>query len=277
LKASLEIQAKKSASKDFQFLIFTILAIVLAFALCYESYSFQAASGFNSLYALGSLIFWGAILALVFRFPLRKVTGSFSSFVAKRNGLAIFIVYMGIHLLVYGFILETIITTVSGASTGLTFQPYVGVFSELLTPASFGSILVSLFLYPNITLVILPFLGASLALYSIAMAGIIGVLVVTNIMKALDLRNVCSKMKKSTAFVAMPIIGVVGGASCCLSLPLFVSLLAPGVILSFPYEVAYYVTYFVFPPATVLALRLNLNSIDKISKKITRKSPDITK
>jgi hypothetical protein len=278
LKASLAIPAEgATTTRDYRFLTLALLGIVLAFAISYASYFVQSLSEFNSLYALGSLIFWIAILALVFRFALSSVARSFASYARSRSGIAIFAAYMSLHLLVYGFILETIITALTGTSTNLTLQPTVGIFASPLNPIGAESILVGYFIYPNLTLTILPFLIASLSLYSIAMALIIGVLVVTNIKRALDLKSECSRLKKSTAFVAMPLIGVVGGASCCLSLPLFVSLFAPAVTLSFSYQMAYYITYFLFPPATALALKLNLSSIDKVSKKITRRNPGIVK
>ena len=277
MKASLEIPSKSATSRRYRFLCIALIAIGSSFGISWASYSFQDVSGFNFLNALASLIFWIAIVGLIFRFPLNSVLKPFASYIRSKKGMVIFAAYMGVHLLVYGFILEAIIASLSGASATLIFEPFIGIFSSTLLPKSFGSILVGFFLSPNITLTIVPTIGASLALYSIAMALVIGVLVLTNVMKALELRNVCSRVRRSTAIAAMPIIGVIGGASCCLSLPLFVTLLAPAAIFSSSYQVAYYVTYFLFPSLTTLVLKLNLSSINKITKGISRQRPGIGK
>lgn len=268
----IENRSVKSSGSAYQFLGLALICFVASFALSYVSYFFQSLSGFNSSQALASFIFWTAILALALRFPLRSIVKSFAGYVRSMRGFLIFTAYLSVHLVVYGFILETIVASLYPAVVNFSLQPYLSISALPLRPIGPEGILLGFFVYPNVTLTILPFLGASLSLYSIVMAIIIGVLVTTNIKKAIELRDACSRLRKSSAFVALPVLGVVGGASCCLSLPLFITLFAPAAALSYSYQVAYYVTYFLFPPITALALTLNLSSINKISNRITTKA-----
>jgi hypothetical protein len=177
---------------------------------------------------------------------------------------------MSLHLLVYGFILETIVTTMIPAFGGFYVQPALSVSATPLSPFSIESVLANYFLTPSVGVDVPPYLSASLSLYSISMAIVIGILVETNIMKALELKNSYSLGRRSTAIVAVPLIGVIGGASCCLSLPVFIALIAlPASALVAPSAVlGYYMAYFFFPPATAFALKLNLDATSKISKKI---------
>ena len=117
-----------------------------------------------------------------------------------------------------------------------------------------------------------PIFEISLSVYSIAMAVIIGVLVQVNIMKTIEMKNSCSPRRKSSVYFALPIIGVVGGASCCLSLPIFVTLLAvPTVSLASPSIInAYFLTYLLFPPITAVILKLNLDSINRMIRALSR-------
>ena len=175
------------------------------------------------------------------------------------------------HLIVYGFILEGIVASAYPEYYSFPVKSAIVVTSVPIYPASFFDAFFGLFIYPNISLVIPPLFGASLSLYSIVMAVIIAILVVSSILKSIELKDVCSLRRKSTSFVIVPLIGVIGGASCCLSLPIFLALLAaPAAVLASPSLItAYYIAYFLFPLATVIALKLNLDVINKIGLKLT--------
>src|SRR5579863_8934539 len=178
-----------------------IIALIVSVGLGYEAYFFQAGasgSGLNPFEAFAALIFWGAIAALILLFPLRSIWKSFQSYVKTSIGAMIFVIYMCIHLLVYGFTLETILTSLAPATTtNIALQPYVSISAGVLSPPALQNILLSFFIYPNVTLLLSSFLLASLSLYSIAMAVVIGILVETNIMKAIELKGVCSRLRRS--------------------------------------------------------------------------------
>lgn len=261
----------KPVNRSQRVLGLAILGLVLSFFFSYLSYLYENISfGLNPYSALSSILFWISIVVLLVEFPLRQVSKLFERYVKSSRGLVIFILYMSLHLLVYGFILETIVTTMYPALVGFNVQPALSISATPLFPFSIQSVLGNFFLSPSIVIDVPPFLSASLSLYSIAMAVIIGILVETNIMKALEMKRSCSLGKRSTALVAVPLIGVIGGASCCLSLPIFISLIAlPVSALASPSVVlGYYIAYFLFPPATAFALKLNMDSINKISNKI---------
>lgn len=184
------------------------------------------------------------------------------------KGIFVYVVYTSLHLLVYGIILETIVASVYPSLWDVPVQAGAILSSQPLYPLNALTLLGNYFFNPNLIALVPPIFDVSLSLYSIAMAIIIGILVQVNIMRTIEFRNTCSLAWRSTTFLALPIIGVVGGASCCLSLPLFVTLLAaPTVSLASPSIIAaYFLTYFLFPPGTAVILKLNLDSINRIKR-----------
>ena len=236
--------------------------------ISYLSYFQALASPFNSSLAFSSLLFWGVILGLCFSFPLKRAIGAFLSYIKTVRGMTVYVVYTSLHLLVYGIILETIVASIYPSLWNVPVQGGLVLSSQPLYPLTTLTLLGNFFFNPNLATLVPPIFDISLSLYSIAMAIIIGILVQVNVMKTIELRNSCTTARKSTAFIALPIIGVVGGASCCLSLPLFVTLLAaPTVSLASPSIIgAYFLTYFLFPPGTAVILKLNLDSINRIKK-----------
>lgn len=263
------------------FFITISIAIALSLLLSYSAYFVtQPVSGFNPYQALASLIFWLATFFLLIQYPLKGVSNAFFSRTNRSPfGLAVFASYISVHLVVYGFILEGIVATLLPASYAfpVAYSSVISAF-PLYPPSALNSLL-SFFFYPSIAITIPPIFGLSLSLFSVVMAFLIAMLVVTNITKARELKNACTFRRKSTVFFVLPAIGVIGGASCCLSLPLFIAFLAaPAVVLSSPSMIAaYYVTYFLFPPATVVVLKLNLDSINRLFAKISAQNKTLPK
>ena len=251
-----------------------LFAIVASAIISYLSYFQPIYSPFNSYEAFASLLFWGAILGICFSIPLRKAAFEFLGYLKTVKGILIYVVYTSLHLIVYGFILEGIDAGFYPSVWGVPVQAGVVVSSQPLNPLSLVSLGADYFFNPNIVALVPPIFDVSLSVYSIVMAIIIGALVQVNIMKTIDMKKNCSLGRRSTVFLALPIIGVVGGASCCLSLPIFVTLLAvPTVSLATPSIIsAYFLTYLLFPPATAVILKLNLDSINRMMKALSRNS-----
>lgn len=249
-----------------------IVVSILVTGLASYGQFFTASIGvFNAYQAMISLVFWVLVLGFVLLFPLNKITHLFLGYLKSFKGFLIFASYLAVHLLVYGFILEGIVATVYPQYYAVPIKAAIVVTAVPIYPASFFDAFFGLFIYPNISAVIPPLFGASLSLYSIVMAVVIAILVVSSILKSMELKDLCSVRRKSTSFVLVPLFGVIGGASCCLSLPIFLALLAaPAALLASPSIItAYYIAYFLFPLATVIALKLNLDVIDRIGLKLT--------
>lgn len=255
---------------------FALLAVFTGILLSYLAYYAQqfASSGLNPIQLISSLLFWCGLLGLIFRYPLNGIVREIGTFFRSVLGFLTYVTYMSFHLILYGFILEGIVSSVSPVFYSFPVRASFAVSSSMLYPATFQNAVLGLFVFPDISLTIPPILEASLSLFSIAMAVIIGLLVEANIMKSIELKAACSRRKKSMTFFVLPVIGVVGGASCCLSLPIFIALLAsPATALASPsILLGYYATYFLFPPGTAVALKLNLNSMNNIATKIASHS-----
>ena len=65
--------------------------------------------------------------------------------------------------------------------------------------------------------------------------------------------------------VIFPALGIVLGASCCLSVPILVTVAAPSAAVLSSSLWLYDATYFLFPPAAVILLYLNLYSVGRIT------------
>ena len=74
---------------------------------------------------------------------------------------------------------------------------------------------------------------------------------------------------KSFIYFALSALGVIGGTTCCISLPFLISLLATATAIVSQSVAVHYVAYVVFPIATDVGLKLNMDSISKISKIVT--------
>ncbi|MEM3267496.1 MAG: hypothetical protein QXR69_02275, partial [Conexivisphaerales archaeon] len=171
------------------------------------------------------------------------------------------------HILLYGFILEAILVSIYGS---VTFSsPTLFISSNLLYPISLANAVLGLAYNPNITLSIPPYFGAALTSFSFFMAIIIDMLILANVMKMGQIGNTCSIHKRARSYVAMPLIGIIAGASCCMSLPVLISIAVPAAATLTKSIWVYYMTYFLFPPLAVVVLKLNLDSSIKIELQLS--------
>lgn len=277
MKTSQEVGNKNQKESPGNWKLATGLAafgLVVSLIISYLSYFQDLSSPFNGSQAFSSLLFWAVVVGLCFSLPLRRAMREFVSYIKTVRGILIYSVYTSLHLIVYGILLEVIVAGFYPSVWGVPVQPGIVLSSQPLNPLSLTSLGANYFFNPNIVALVPPIFDISLSLYSIAMAAIIGVLVQVNIMKTIEMRNNCSLGRRSSVFIALPVIGVVGGASCCLSLPLFVALLAaPTISLASASIInTYFLTYLLFPPATAVILKLNLDSIYRMMRTFPRNS-----
>ena len=215
----------------------------------------------------GPVIFFAGLLLALFSVPLRAAVRPFARSVRTKLGGGVFVCYLAVHLVLYGFLLEEILT-LSGWSAALAV-PSSGIFvyTDVFYPPSLTSAVFNLSYNPSIMLNVLPFFSAALSAYSVAVALVIAVLVVANVAETKEVSRVCSSARKARSYVLVPALGVVLGASCCLSVAGLVSLytlpLAAAAAVSSNATV-YYLTYFFLPAFAAAVLYLNLRSTGKL-------------
>jgi hypothetical protein len=252
----------------FQITILLMMLLLVSLLLSLLSYSVNQLGEFNVFEGLASFVFWISIVSLIFLFPLRSIAPLFLKYVRTRLGAIVFGSYITVHLVLYGLLLEGIVTFSFGLPSVVS-QFYVSVASISLYPVTLSSLLVGFAFNPSIDLLIPPVFVIALSFYTICISFLIGTLVLTNVMKVREIGKMCGTAIKSRNFVVLPILGVIGGAACCLSLPVLISLAAPTAAILSNTPVIWYSAYFVFPAATAVGLKYNMDSTMRLASKIS--------
>lgn len=253
----------KRAGPIIQGTVFLSAGVILS----YFGYLWRGAS-LNPNELLGSFLFWYAVVYLILAFPLRRATHVFSSYIRRPFGAAVFAIYITIHLVLYGFLLEAILASVYGGGV-FGVSPGFLLTTNFFSPPSLTSVVFDLAYNPSIILTLPPVFSAALSFYSISAALIIAVLVVASVGKTREIGELCTKGAKARSLVVLPALGIVFGASCCLSVAGLVGLTAPQVSLLTSVIWIYYITFFILPATAAALLYFNLRSIEKISAALT--------
>ncbi|MGA2198832.1 MAG: hypothetical protein ABSG45_02730 [Nitrososphaerales archaeon] len=240
--------------------------MVLAVFASYFAYVWGSVS-VNPVEILAPSLFWYGTTLILLAYPLRAAVRVFTRYVRTASGAAVFIVYLLIHLLLYGFLLEGILTNFLGkdfvsTAAGATLT------TTVFTPPSALNAVLALWYNPWITLTSPPFFSTTLSLYSLVIAVLIDVLIVANIGKTRELGKACSAGAKSRSMVLFPALGIAFGASCCLSVPLLFTVVVPSAAALASLLWVYDVTYFLFPPFALVLLYLNLYSVGRITANV---------
>jgi hypothetical protein len=218
----------------------------------------------NPAALLAAGLFWYAVAFLLFTYPFRGAFQIFRRYIRTRLGASVFAAYLSAHVLLYGFLLEGILVSVFA-------QPFVAnhatvyVTTTVFAPATITNAILGLWFNPWVTVAIPPAFVDSISFYSLAIAAVIAILIVANMGKARELGTVVSTSTKSRTLVILPVLGIVLGASCCLSVPILFTVDAPSVFLLTNPLWLYDITYFLFPLAGVTLLYLNLHSIGRMT------------
>lgn len=221
----------------------------------------------NPAEILAPLLFWYGLSFLLLSYPFRSAVRDFSRYIRTAAGAVVFAVYLVIHILLYGFLLEGILTSFYGKNF---FTTAVGatLTTTTFTPPSAINVILSLWYNPWITLTTPPAFTTTLSLYSLVIAVIIDILIVANIGKTRELGKACSLGARSRSIVIFPALGIAFGASCCLSVPLLFTIAVPSAAALSSLLWVYDATYFLFPPFAVVLLYLNLGSVRKITANV---------
>jgi hypothetical protein len=249
-------------------LIISSLSIASSAPMAYFAYFEAGRSAFNFYEVLSSFMFWVPVVSLVLRFLLRSTIELFLQYIRTLRGKLIFVSYVTVHLILYGLLLEMILHYAYKLPATVT-QPSV-YFGSTLYPGSVSAIITSFGFYPNISILIPPSFYSVWSFYSISLALIIGVLVVTNVMRVLDLGKISAPAQKARTFVLLPLTGVIVGATCCLSFPVLI-LLASAFATILPNSLAaFLIAYFVLPCATAVVLKYNVEATNKMANDVER-------
>ena len=216
---------------------------------------------------LGSVLFWYGVIYLLLTFPFHKAFSGFLNHVRTPLGASVFAGYLAIHLFLYGFLLEVILASMFGNSY-LAVSPAFFAATNVFSPPSITSAMLDLAYNPSIVLAIPPVFSAALSFYAISVALMIAVLVVTSVGETREISDLCTKGKKARSFVLLPALGVVFGASCCLSVAGLVSLVVPSAAELTSVLWVYFAIYFLLPSLAIVLLYLNLRSIEMISRSL---------
>jgi hypothetical protein len=250
------------------FATFFLALLAISFPLAYYAYNVPYGL-FTAFEGSASFAFWFAIAGLVFLYPLSNLVALFDKYVRKPKGALIFASYLSVHLFLYGLLLEGLIAYSFKVPSGIN-QFSANLASIPLYPISLTSILAGFGFNPSLDLFIPPVFVLALSFYTITLSLIIAVLVLTNVMKVLEIGKMCGIALKSRTLVALPALGVIGGAACCLSLPILISITAPTAAIITNNTVVWYVAYFAFPSVTAVGLKYNMDSTMRIASKMSK-------
>jgi hypothetical protein len=238
----------------------------LAVLTSYFAYLWGSASP-NPAELLAPALFWYSASFLLFTYPLRNAWKSFAHHIRTMFGASVFALYLALHVLLYGFLLESILVSVFDRPF-VSASASVFVTTSVFAPPSLTNALLALWFNPWITLTIPPVFSDALSLYSIEIAVAIAILIVANIGRTRELGNLCSGRMRSRSLLLFPALGIAFGASCCLSVPLLIAVAAPSAAALSSTLWLYDATYFLFPPFAVVLLRLNLYSVDRMADNV---------
>jgi len=255
--------AEGRASRNIAIPLHGLSVLALAVVSSYFAYVWGSAM-VNPVEILAPFLFWYGVTFLLLVYPLRSAARGFTRYIRTVSGAAVFTIYLVIHILLYGFLLEGILTSFLGkdfVSTGGGATLTTTVF----TPPSVVNALLALWYNPWIAITIPPIFSTTLSLYSLVIAVMIDVLIVANIGKTVELGRACSTGARSRSMVLFPALGIALGASCCLSVPLLFTVVVPSAAALASLLWVYDVTYFLFPPFAVVLLYLNLTSVGKMT------------
>jgi len=221
----------------------------------------------NPAELLAPVLFWYAVAFLLFAYPLHEAFQTFLRYIGTPLGAGVFALYLVIHVLLYGFMLESILVSFFDRPF-VSASTSVYLTTSVFAPPSLLNAVIGLWFNPWVTLTVPPLFSDALSLYSVVIAIVIAILIVANIGKTRELGKLCSGRVKSRTMVIFPALGIALGASCCLSVPILFGIAAPSALVLSSSLWLYDATYFLFPPFAVALLYLNLYSVDKIAARV---------
>ena len=178
------------------------MLLTISFPLAFYAYDVPI-DLFTYFEGAASFLFWFSIAALVIVFPLKNVADLFVQYIRKPRGALLFVGYLSVHLFLYGLLLEGLVAY-SFKEPSVVNQISVNLASIPLYPASLSSVLAGFGFNPSLESFLPPVFVLALSFYTITLSLFIAVLVLTNIMKVVEIGKVCSTALKSRTLVVLP-------------------------------------------------------------------------
>ncbi len=207
---------------------------------------------------VGNLVFWTSLAFMLFKTVMRR---PFTYVWKKANKvtLAVFPSYLAVHYFAYSVALERLLTDVYGPLFSVT-SPFLS-FGATYFPQGAYSTVVNLLFNPYITAGFPPNYYLQLSFYALYMGFIIASLVTANIMRAVE---IAGRLGRAKVIILAPLLGVIGGGSCCISIPILLATAIPSanVIFFSPVgDTALFLAYLLLPPLTAVGLKLNYDAM----------------
>ena len=207
---------------------------------------------------VGNLIFWSSLLVLTFKF-LKPEVSLIRSKISTLT-LSIFTGYLALHYFVYSIALEKLLTGIYGVLFHVS-SPFITMTYSPFYPSSPLTLFYNIILNPAIVGGFPPNYYFELSFYALSMGLVIATLVTANILRVLQYS---SMLKRTKVIMLAPLFGVIGGGSCCISIPILLAEAIPTANILFfsPIgDTALFLAYVLLPPLTAIALKLNFDSM----------------
>ncbi|MEM0117728.1 MAG: hypothetical protein QXV32_04720 [Conexivisphaerales archaeon] len=240
------------------------VAAISAFIVFYSATGSLAPTLSTGLIAsISSLLFWLYLLLFVLLLPLKESFSLFREGIRKNSMKILFAGYLAIHLIIYGIFLELILETIyiyPIAGQGFLFKVFVAG-NYAFSPHNLATVFLVLTLNPSVSILFPRALGVALGPFAIFSAIIIDILVIANVNLLLRLKRTLVRVGGS---LVLPAVGVVGGASCCLSIPSLLAIASPSIaaFLYLPTGILIQnILYYGLPLLVIVILALNLRTL----------------
>lgn len=204
-------------------------------------------------------VFWLLLFLLVFAVLLKDETLSFYRIVRKKLWARIlYPSYLAVHLVIYGVVLERITLLSSGAPPINFGAQAFTVLDYYYSPHTILQSLIQMTQNPGIVMIFPPFYGISLGPFAIFSAMLIGMLVVVHTDR---LSRLSGRLRRAGGSIVYPAIGIVGGATCCISLPDIAVSATPFAVAVFStplWSGLLYVLYYLLPISVIAVFAITI-------------------
>ncbi len=253
-------------------LVYPVIGIMAGILLLWIS---PISPSYFAYVTVGNVVFWSSVLLLSFNFMKDEI----SLIKAKMSKLviSIFLIYLSIHYFVYSIALEKLLDGLFGILFSVS-SPFISLTYSPFFPPSPLALLYNALFNPAVVGGFPPNFYFELSSYALAMGLVIATLVTANIVRVMQY---ASYLKRTKVVVLAPLLGVIGGGSCCISVPILLAEAIPSAnfILFSPLgDTALFLAYVLLPSLTAVALKLNFDAMKpKTPKKLRINYQEISK
>ncbi|BFI76079.1 hypothetical protein [Sulfurisphaera ohwakuensis] len=230
-------------------------SLILGFLLVYIS---PLSPNYEIYVILGNLIFWLSLLLFLMKGPMSNIFTYLRKHLNKFS-LSILVAYLSVHYFVYSIALERLLTGFYGILFYVN-TPFISLSITPFYPPSFYTAFINIIFNPTVAIGFPPNYYIELSLYSIVLGFLIGSVVTVTIVRVLEL----SKVIKLKSILLVPILGVIAGGSCCISLPILLATVIPAANVLFFLPIgntALFLAYILLPPITATGLAIHFRSL----------------